>query len=370
MSDTQPRDDRPTSGPDPVAARPSPQIDPSEQIRPSGQVGQSGQIGVVLMAHGTPPSLEELAPFVTELRRGRPPEPQLLAELERRYLAIGGISPLAERSRWHAEALAEALEARAPGRFVVELGYKYAAPRIEDAVKALGRRGVTKAVGLVLAPHYSVMSIGDYAKRASDAGAMLDPPIEVSTVHQWYLAPGFVPLVAELVRKAITELPENERFAATAVFTAHSLPERILDIGDPYRDQLLESAAAIAAAADVERFMAAWQSAGRSAEKWLGPDVVDVIAELPATGTTAVVICPVGFVSEHLEVLFDLDVEARAAAERAGIRYMRTASLDYDPRLSEVLAGVITDTANALEAKALETGSAVQPDTKNQLADK
>jgi len=307
--------------------------------------------GVLLMAHGTPPNLDDLAEFVTEIRRGRTPEPELLEELERRYLAIGGTSPLAERSRWHAEALGKALEARAPGRYVVELGYKFASPRIEQGVEALAARGVERAIGLVLAPHYSAMSVGDYSRRANDAGASTDPPVEISTIKQWYLAPGFVPLMAELVRASIDELPDEERMSVTAIFTAHSLPERILESGDPYPEQLRESGAAIAAAADVERFTIAWQSAGRSAEKWLGPDVLDVIAELPATGTTAVVVCPVGFVSEHLEVLYDLDVEAQAAAKRAGLRFARTPSLDFDPRLSDVLAGVVIEADAAGSAK-------------------
>jgi len=283
---------------------------------------------------------------VTEIRRGRPPEPELLAELENRYKTIGGASPLAERSRWHATSIADTLEAQAPGRFTVEIGYKFAAPRIEEAVAALSKEGVTRAIGIVLAPHYSVMSVGDYATRARDAGASQEPSVEVSTIHQWHLAPGFVPLLAELVRGSVDELSEETRRGVTVVFTAHSLPERIVAQGDPYPEQLRESAVAVSAAADVERFMVAWQSAGRSPEPWLGPDILDVIAELPTSGATAVIVCPVGFVSEHLEVLYDLDVEAARAAERAGIRFARTPSLDGDPRLSAVLARAVAEAAD------------------------
>ncbi len=301
--------------------------------------------GVLVMAHGTPQSLDQLGGFVTEIRRGRPPEPQLLAELERRYIAIGGTSPLAERTRWHADTIAEALEAAAPGRFVVEIGYKFASPRIEEAVANLARRGARRAVAIVLAPHYSAMSVGDYARRAEEAGASLERPVDVSTVSQWHLAPGFVPLVAELVRGAVAALDPDERAASTVLFTAHSLPARITETGDPYPEQLRQSADAIAAAADVERYAVAWQSAGRTAEKWLGPDVLDVIADLPATGVKAVVVCPVGFVSEHLEVLYDLDVEAAAAASRAGLHFVRTPTLDGDPRLAEILARVVFEAA-------------------------
>jgi protoporphyrin/coproporphyrin ferrochelatase len=298
------------------------------------------------MAHGTPATLDDLEDFVTELRRGRPPEPHLLTELERRYLAIGGTSPLAERTRWHADSLSRALEAWAPGRFVVELGYKYAAPRIEESVSVLRRvDGVAHAIGVVLAPHYSAMSVGDYAKRAEDAGASLEPPVSVSTIREWHLAPGFVPLMAERVRNTVESLPEDARIGATVIFTAHSLPERINEQGDPYAEQLRESAVAIAAAADLERFTVAFQSAGRSSERWLGPDVLDVIAGLPVIGAKAVIVCPVGFVSEHLEVLYDLDVEARAAAERAGILFVRTPSLDGDERLADILAGLVLEAA-------------------------
>jgi protoporphyrin/coproporphyrin ferrochelatase len=320
------------------------------------------KIGVLVMAHGTPATLDDLEDFVTELRRGRPPEPHLLAELERRYLAIGGTSPLAERTRWHADSLSRALESRAPGRFVVELGYKYAAPRIEESVSVLGRvDGVAQVIGVVLAPHYSAMSVGDYAKRAEDAGASLEPPVAVSTIREWHLAPGFVPLMAERVRNAVEALPEDARIGATVIFTAHSLPERINEQGDPYAEQLRESAAAIAAAADLERFTVAWQSAGRSSERWLGPDVLDVIAGLSVTGAKAVIVCPVGFVSEHLEVLYDLDVEARAAAESAGLLFVRTPSLDGDERLADILAGLVLEAALEGTGRALEgTGPALE----------
>jgi ferrochelatase len=300
---------------------------------------------VLVMAHGTPHNLDELELFVTEIRRGRPPEPQLLAELERRYVAIGGTSPLAERTRWHADSIATALDEMAPGRFVVEIGYKFASPRIEDAVGELGRHGAKRAVAIVLAPHYSAMSVGDYARRAEEAGGALESPMDISTVSQWHLAPGFVPLVAGLVRDAVAALEPDERAASTVLFTAHSLPERITETGDPYPDQLRQSADAIAAAADVERYGVAWQSAGRTSEKWLGPDILDVIADLPATGVKAVIVCPVGFVSEHLEVLYDLDVEAAEAAARAGLHFVRTPSLDGDPRLGEILARVVLEAA-------------------------
>jgi ferrochelatase len=312
-----------------------------------------GPTGVLVMAHGTPESADDLPRFVTEIRRGRPPGPQLIAELEHRYEMIGGTSPLAERTARHAGAIARALEARAPGEFTVEIGYKFTSPRIEDAVQRLADAKIRTATGIVLAPHYSLLSVGDYAKRARDAGAALDPQVEVSTVPQWHLAPGFVPLVAGIVRRCVEALPASDRSRAVVVFTAHSLPERIRDLGDPYPEQLRESADAIAAEAELESYTVAWQSAGRgSPEPWLGPDILDVVAGLPASGATTVIVCPIGFVSEHLEVLFDLDVEAAAAASRAGMRFLRTPTLDGNPELAEVLAGVILEAARDPQSEA------------------
>jgi len=317
------------------------------------RAGATGtRTGVVLMAHGTPADPDDLERFVTEVRRGRAPDPELLSELAHRYQRIGGASPLAQRTRWHADALARALERERPGQFTVELGYKFAPPRIEEAVSALARAGIRRAVGVVLAPHYSQMSVGDYAKRAEGAGRESDPPIEVSTVPQWYLSPGFVPLLAERVRQAVAHLPEEDRARATVVFTAHSLPERITEAGDPYPEQLRESAAVVAAAADVERYAVAWQSAGRSPERWLEPDISEVIADLGRTGGSAVVVCPIGFVSEHLEVLYDLDIDAASAAEQAGLLFTRTEMLDGDPRLADVLAGVVIASAGEEAHKA------------------
>jgi len=301
--------------------------------------------GLLIMAHGTPSSIEDIPRFVTELRRGRPPEPELLAELESRYRAIGGASPLRERTRWHADAIADVLEAEAPGRFVVDVGYKFTEPRIEDAVVSLGRNGVHHCVGLVLAPHFSAMSVGDYATRAENAGSANDPPVTISTIPQWHLAPGFVPLMADLVRSEVDKLPSEQRGGTTVLFTAHSLPRRVLEQGDPYADQLRESADAIAAAADVESYMVAWQSAGRSPEPWLGPDILEVIPSLAASGTSTLIVCPVGFVSEHLEVLYDLDVQAASVAEKAGLRFVRTHTLDGDERLSRVIAGIVLEAA-------------------------
>jgi ferrochelatase len=311
-------------------------------------------IGVLVMAHGTPHSLDELPAFYTEIRRGNPPPPELLADLERRYRRIGGTSPLNDRTAAQVEGIRRALEQRAPDRFLVEAGAKFAAPRIADAVGALGRGGVGRLVGLVLAPHYSAASVGDYARRARAAAEALAPsdggPLEVQMIDHWYLAPGFVPLLVQRVHDAVDMLPPDARLSATVIFTAHSIPARLVDEGDPYAAQVLESATTIAGAAGLERWSVAWQSAGRTADAWLGPDVRDVIAALPGTGASAAVVCPVGFVSDHLEVLYDVDIEARSVADDVGISFARTASLNDDPEFCDVLAGVVLDVVEAAHA--------------------
>ncbi|MGD0378589.1 MAG: ferrochelatase [Acidimicrobiales bacterium] len=304
-------------------------------------------VGVLVMAHGTPHSLDELPAFYTEIRRGSPPPPELLADLERRYRAIGGTSPLNARTTAQVEGIRRALDERAPGRFLVASGAKFASPRIADAVEELGRAGVDRLIGLVLTPHFSAASVGDYARRAQAAmTAWRDSdqgPLELEIIDSWYLAPGFVPIMAARVHDAVDLLPAAARPEASLIFTAHSIPARLVEDGDPYAAQVLESATAIARQAGLARWCVAWQSAGRTADEWLGPDVRDVIAALPGTGASAVVVCPVGFVSDHLEVLYDVDVEARAVAEGAGIPFARTASLNDDPEFCAVLAGVVLD---------------------------
>ncbi|HEX6419095.1 MAG TPA: ferrochelatase, partial [Acidimicrobiales bacterium] len=240
--------------------------------------------GLVVMAYGTPASPEEIQAYYTHIRRGRPPSPEQLAELAGRYRAIGGMSPLAERTRAQVDAIAAALEAAEPGRWRVALGNKHAPPFLEDAVASLAARGgagaLDRLVGLVLAPHFSRGSVGEYHERAGAATAEHDVPY--SPVESWHTLPAWLDAQAARVRSALASLPARTK----VLFTAHSLPERVL-AGDPYPDQLRASATAIAERAGLERWYGwtlAWQSAGRTPEPWRGPDVVEVIRDLGATG--------------------------------------------------------------------------------------
>jgi len=297
----------------------------------------AGRVGVLVMAHGTPERPEDLEAFYTRIRRGRPPSVEQLDDLRRRYEAIGGLSPLAARTGAQVAGLAARLAGARPGRYEVRFGAKHTSPSIEEAGRALvGPGGLDRVIGLVLTPHRSSMGSGEYLERA--AGAV--DPVPFVPVPRWYRAPGFAELQADRVTRARAQLG-GDGPGAVVVFTAHSLPERVRTAGDPYPDDVAESAELIARAAGLAAWRVAWQSAGRTPEPWIGPDILDVIGELAAQGVPAVVVCPVGFVADHLEVLFDIDVEARQVAQGAGIRLARTASLNDDPGFLDVLARVV-----------------------------
>jgi ferrochelatase len=300
------------------------------------------RLGVAVMAYGTPATPADLEAYYTHIRRGHPPTAPQLADLARRYDAIGGTSPLAARTEAQRVALAEALEARAPGRCEVVLGLKHAPPFIEDAARELSARGVGAIVGLVLAPHFARRSVGEYQERlAAAAGAGGIPTVGIES---WHLEPSYVAFLAEAVRERRSELPARTK----VLFTAHSLPERAL-VGDPYPEQLRATATAVARAAGLDPWAdwaLCWQSAGRTPEPWRGPDVLEVIRDLAATGRAdGVLVCPHGFVSDHLEVLYDLDVEARGAAEGAGLAFGRTRVLNDDPGVLGALADRVLEAA-------------------------
>ena len=295
-------------------------------------------IGVLVMAHGTPASAGEIGAFYTRIRRGRPPEPAQLAELEARYRAIGGVSPLAERTRAQVDAVRTELDRRAPGRYVVAFGAKHTDPLIEEAAAGLAAGGHDEVIGLVLTPHSSSMGSQEYLDRA--AKELGSTPFVA--VGAWYAEPALVQLLADRVTDALGQVAGRRR----VIFTAHSLPARIRETGDTYPEQLEDSARGVAEAAGLDEWLVAWQSAGRTPETWLGPDVRDEVRRLGAGGDVdAVVVCPIGFVADHLEVLYDLDVEVARIAAESGLAYVRTRSLNDDPVFVGVLADLITNAA-------------------------
>jgi protoporphyrin/coproporphyrin ferrochelatase len=277
---------------------------------------------VILMAYGSPATAEDVPAYLADIREGRPVSPEAVEELTERYRRIGGRSPLDEIT----EAQRAGLE-RELG-LPVFVGMKHWRPRIAEAVEAALSGGADTLVGLVLAPHYSRLSIGGYRERLEDA---LQERAKLVFVESWHDHSPFLDVLVSRVRG----------FDGHVVFTAHSLPERILRDGDPYRDQLLETSRLVAERAGLADWSFAFQSASATGEPWLGPDILEELDRLAANGVRRVRVCPVGFVSDHLEILWDLDIEARERAGELGLELDRIESLNDDPAFLRALAEVV-----------------------------
>ena len=279
---------------------------------------------VIAMAYGSPSRVEDIPAYFADIRGGRPVAQERVDELVERYRRIGGGSPLNEITERQRAALE--LELGLP----VYVGMKHWEPRIADAVERATREGAERLVGLVLAPHYSRMSIGGYRDRLERA---LDGAAELRFIESWHDHEPFIDLLADRVHGS----------DAHVVFTAHSLPERILAEGDPYRDQLLETSRLVAARAGIPdgRWSFAFQSESATGEPWLGPDILDHLDELHGGGVQKVLVAPVGFVADHLEILWDIDVEARERAAVLGLELDRIASLNDDPAFVRALADLV-----------------------------
>jgi protoporphyrin/coproporphyrin ferrochelatase len=275
-------------------------------------------VGLVCMAYGSPATLDDLLPYYTHIRGGKVPSPDQVAELRERYQRIGGQSPLAEITQRQAMGVARALQAddldvRA------YVGMKHAPPFITDVIARMAADGIRHAVGMALAPHYSKISVASYFATAEEAASRHE--IRLTCIQSWHDLPGFITTLVNRVRAAQTALPDAA--GAPVVFTAHSLPERILSWHDPYPVQLARTCELVAAQAGLRDWRFAYQSASHTGEPWLGPDLLEALDQIREEGHTSVVICPVGFVADHLEVLYDIDIEASAHADELGIRLVR-----------------------------------------------
>jgi ferrochelatase len=299
----------------------------------------SEPVGVLLMHYGTASGPEDVERYYTDIRGGRAPSPEAVEDLKRRYAAIGNTFPLARITREQAEALEAELNVRGGGRFRVYVGAKHSPPFVGDAVRRMADEGIRFGVGVVLAPHYSKMSVGGYIDRARRAQP---DGLELTFVESWHLHPAFLEVLTERVADALEQLTNDERSEALVIFTAHSLPARIVEEGDRYPEQIRETGESVASRLGLERWTTGWQSAGRTPEPWLGPPLDELVEKAAAEGHTAVVVVPCGFVADHLEILYDVDIEARQAAERAGIRLVRTRSMNADPAFIRALADVVT----------------------------
>lgn len=301
-------------------------------------------IGVLIMAYGGPDSMEELPGYLADIRAGRPTTPAVLEEISNNYRLIGGKSPLLAFSAAQAEAVAAHLD---PERFKVYLGMRHWAPWIEDVVGQMIDDGITKAVSLVLAPHYSKLSVAKYQAKVADGLEMYRGQIEFDHISSYHDAPKLIQAFANRVQAGLEEWPESERDSVHVIFSAHSLPVRIMKMGDPYDAQLQETAELVAAAAGLSDAQWSWsyQSAGRSPEPWLGPQLEEYIPELAAQGKKNLISIPVGFVSDHVEILFDIDIEAQAVAREHGVRLVRPNALNNDPLFIETLAELVQQRA-------------------------
>lgn len=305
------------------------------------------KIGVLVMSYGTPKSMDQVEAYYTHIRRGRRPSQELLDDLIARYEAIGGVFPLREHTESQVAALQKELDRLRPGVYVCRHGMKHARPFIEDGAARLAEDGIREAVGIVLAPHYSAMSVGEYIHRAREAAE--GHGIAMTFVKSYHLHPLFIAAHVERLKEALEKFPAEDRERVHVFFSAHSLPQRIVQLNDPYPDQLLETSRAVSEAAGVRNWSFAWQSAGRTNEPWLGPDILEALESLDRESVRGVVVSPVGFVSDHLEVLYDLDIEAKSHAAGLGLRLERTASLNSDPKYIGTLADMILNAGFAAE---------------------
>lgn len=290
----------------------------------------SARTGVLLMAYGTPGSIDEVEAFYTDIRGGRPPTPELLANLRSRYEAIGGRTPLLEISHQQATAL----EALLGPDFHVFLGMRHWRPYIAEAVAAMEAAGIRRAVALALAPHYSTLSVGVYMRAIADTGTA----VTFKEVRGWHLQAWYLDALADNVRASSQGFDPE-----VVVFTAHSLPKRILEAGDPYADHLQQTSRAVADRLKLARWQFSFQSAGATSDTWLGPDILETIDRLAAEGVRRVLVAPIGFISDHLEILYDIDVQARQRAAARGLELRRTESLNASPKLIAALKAAVLE---------------------------
>jgi len=312
-------------------------------------------IGVLVMAYGTADGPQDIERYYTDIRGGRPPTPEHLQELRDRYTAIGNVFPLLDTTRVQAEGLVDLLNHDGDASFRAYLGMKHSPPFIPEGVAAMRDDGIEHAVGIVMAPHWSGMSVETYVDRAFQALDDQGGGPSMTFVRHYHDHPAFVAFLSTRVAEALDGLAPAERERAAVIFSAHSLPVRTLedrtqrckhcDCADScrYVDGLRRTADLVADALGLSDYTTAWQSAGRTSDPWWGPPIEDVIAELAAGGRSAIVVCSAGFVADHLEILYDLDIEARQIAEKAGVAFARTRMPNADPAYLEVLAQVVRD---------------------------
>ncbi|HBI6098898.1 TPA: ferrochelatase [Listeria monocytogenes] len=300
------------------------------------------KVGLLVMAYGTPYKDEDIERYYTDIRHGHKPSEEMIADLRGRYHAIGGLSPLAKITEAQAYGLEKALnESQDEVEFKAYIGLKHIEPFIEDAVEAMHKDGIEEAISIVLAPHYSSFSVEAYNKRAKDAADKLGG-LRIKAINDWYKQPKFIQMWADRINETAKQIPADELLDTVLIVSAHSLPEKIKQHNDPYPDQLQETADFIFEKVVVPHYALGWQSEGKTGETWLGPDVQDLTRELYGREKYKhFIYTPVGFVAEHLEVLYDNDYECKVVTDEVGATYHRPPMPNSDPEFLEVLRTVV-----------------------------
>ncbi|MGU4013635.1 ferrochelatase [Listeria monocytogenes] len=300
------------------------------------------KVGLLVMAYGTPYKDEDIERYYTDIRHGHKPSEEMIADLRGRYHAIGGLSPLAKITEAQAYGLEKALnESQDEVEFKAYIGLKHIEPFIEDAVEAMHKDGIEEAISIVLAPHYSSFSVEAYNKRAKDAADKLGG-LRIKAINDWYKQPKFIQMWADRINETAKQIPADELLDTVLIVSAHSLPEKIKQHNDPYPDQLQETADFIFEKVVVAHYALGWQSEGKTGEPWLGPDVQDLTRELYGREKYKhFIYTPVGFVAEHLEVLYDNDYECKVVTDEVGATYHRPPMPNSDPEFLEVLRTVV-----------------------------
>ena len=289
-------------------------------------------IGLLVMAYGGPGNLDEVEPYLLDVRGYRPTAPEIIHEVRERYREIGGRSPILEQTKEQAAALESALNTNGQ-EFKAFVGMRHWHPYIKDTLAEMQSQGIEQAVALVMAPHYSRMSIEAYFKKVGEAGSS----VQVAPIHEWHLLPGYIDALVDRVCAALERFPVDVRSQVPVIFSAHSLPERILEWNDPYPDQLRATVNAVMQRLGEQPHEFAFQSAAISNEPWLGPDVSVLIERFAAQGRKNVISCPIGFVCEHVEVLYDIDIVYQKLAGSLGVRLER---IEMVHTASQMMAGL------------------------------
>jgi ferrochelatase len=310
---------------------------------------------VLLMAYGSPNRLEEVEAYFTDIRGGRRPSREAIEELTERYRRVGVPTPLLAVSMGLGRELERLLNIDPPDdrMYTVHLGMKHWTPRIATAIDEIVDSGADHLIAIVLAPHYSMISSGGYRRQVEAALAATRHGVPTPTldfVDSWHELDGYLEAVADDVRAVRAEFANPEE--VVVVFTAHSLPARILDEGDPYQEQLLRTSEMVAGRAGIEQWRFSYQSRSHTGEPWLGPDLVETVEELAAQGHRAVLVASIGFIADHLEIFYDIDIEAKERADALGIELRRTPMLNADPRLADALYALVAQRTPTLPSPA------------------